>query len=88
MLRGPAPGLQHRDSVSQLDGFEPRIFPGVMSGRRRRSSVARPGSGSFSDSGDGSGGWVGKGVVDGTAEAVLVEEPEESPERRGDGDGG
>lgn len=88
MLRGPVQGLQHRDSVSQLDGFEPRIFPGVVSGRRRRSSVARPGSGSLSESGDG-GGWAGKGAVDGAGagvgEAALVEEPEESPERRGEG---
>lgn len=89
--------LQHRDSVSHLDGFEPRIFPGVVSGRHRRNSLAagRPGSGSFSEPGtgsDGGGGGIAR-IIDGAgggvvAEAALVEEPEDSPERKGRFEGG
>ena len=32
----------HADSIGQIDTFEPRMFPGVVS-RRRRSTVVHPG---------------------------------------------
>lgn len=76
-----APQLQHRESVSHIDGFEPRIFPGVVSGRHRRSSVAaRPSSASLSEPSDGVAASAAGGA---TADAVLFEEPEDSGQRGG-----
>lgn len=56
-----------------MDGTEPRMFPGVVMNRHRRSSVQRPSSG-YSDLAEGSGqSWGMKSEV---GEAVI-EEPEE-----------
>jgi len=59
------------DSIVNMDGSEPRMFPGVVMNRHRRSSVQRPSSG-YSELGDVSG-WGRRSEV---GEAV-VEEPEE-----------
>ena len=70
------PLLQRRESL--VDAFEPRIFPGVVSRRRRSSVAARPGSAALADMGDGFG--LGAG-----AELALVEEPEEGGRARAEG---
>ena len=53
----PSPEIQ-ATPASQLhfDGLEPKLFPGVVS-RRRRSSIQRPTSSSFSDK----DGWAASG---------------------------
>ena len=68
----PSPsGIMRSDSNLNLDGSEPRIFPGVMS-RNRRSSAQRPSSSSYSDT-DGVGmGWGRKSEVD-----EVIEESDE-----------
>jgi AMP deaminase len=68
----PSPsGIMRSDSNLNLDGSEPRIFPGVMS-RNRRSSVQRPSSSSYSDT-DGVGmGWGRRSEVD-----EVIEESDE-----------
>lgn len=67
------------------------MFPGVVSRRRRSSAHQRPVSGVFSDAnsdgvgGGGSGsvaGWAPKGGIEGLEVEAVVEEPEESPERK------
>ncbi|KAK5009175.1 AMP deaminase [Cryomyces antarcticus] len=75
------PLLTTTTSGSQIDGTEPRIFPGVVS-RHRRSSVQRP---AFTEAealgtlaagdGRGAGGGVGAGVI---REAGMDEEDEEA----------
>jgi AMP deaminase len=68
----PSPsGILRSDSNVNLDGSEPRIFPGVMS-RNRRSSIQRPSSSSYSET-DGVGlGWGRRSEVD-----EVIEESDE-----------
>ncbi|TKA76338.1 hypothetical protein B0A49_02695 [Cryomyces minteri] len=75
------PLLTTTTSGSQIDGTEPRIFPGVVS-RHRRSSVQRPAlaeaeaPGTFAaGDGWGAGGGPGAGVI---REAGMDEEDEEA----------
>lgn len=65
------------------------MFPGVVSRNRRSSVQQRPGSSVFSEANsDGVGGsgsvagWAQKGGIEGTEVEAVVEEPEESPERK------
>ena len=70
--------LPHRSESSSnlpLDGFEPRIFPGVVS-RPRRSSVQRPGSSSMSDTDGPTSAWSRRTEGDSGPKAV-VEEPDD-----------
>jgi AMP deaminase len=68
----PSPSqIMRSDSNVNLDGSEPRIFPGVVS-RNRRSSVQRPSSSSYSET-DGVGiGWGRRSEVD-----EVIEESDE-----------
>jgi len=65
------------------------MFPGVVSRRRRSSVHQRPVSGIFSDANsDGVGGsgsvagWTSKGGIEGLEVEAVVEEPEDTPERK------
>ena len=67
------------------------MFPGVVSRNRRGSAQQRPVSDLFSEAnsdgvgGGGSGsvaGWAQKGGIEGMEVEAVVEEPEESPERK------
>jgi hypothetical protein len=60
-------GLRRTDSIVNLDGSLPSMFPGIVMGRQqRRSSLVRP----ESSAGEG-GGWGRKSEV---GEAVVEEE--------------
>jgi AMP deaminase len=75
-LSSPQHSMHRSDSIVNMDGSEPRIFPGVMS-RHRRSSMQRTRSGSHSEI-DGLGmGWARRSEADAAPEAVI-EEPEDS----------
>jgi AMP deaminase len=65
----PHQQIQRSESSVNLDGSEPRIFPGVVS-RHRRSSVQQSGSGTYHES-DGQG-WGRRSEVD-----TAVEEASE-----------
>ncbi|KAF2436563.1 AMP deaminase [Tothia fuscella] len=62
--------IQRSESSINLDGSEPRMFPGVMS-RHRRSSVQHPGTGSIHES-DGQG-WGRRSEVDTAVEEETSE---------------
>lgn len=67
-------GIPRSDNNVNLDGSEPRMFPGVL-GRQRRSSAQRPSSSGVSDV-DGVGqGWGRRSEVD--AGGNVIEESEE-----------
>jgi AMP deaminase len=63
-----SPALPRTDSIVNMDGSEPRMFPGVVMNRNRRSSVqARP------DTSDGAGSGQSWGRRSEVGEAVLEE---------------
>ncbi|RDI89418.1 hypothetical protein Vi05172_g435 [Venturia inaequalis] len=64
-------GIIRSDSNLNLDGSEPRVFPGIL-GRQRRTSTQRPGSSGVSEA-DGVGqGWGRRSEVD--AGGSVIEE--------------
>ncbi|KAF2498876.1 AMP deaminase [Lophium mytilinum] len=74
-------------STIDLNGMEPRMFPGVVS-RHRRSSLQRPSSSSFSEGGGDAGSWGG--LRRGEGRESVVEEPdgvEEAGERGKENEG-
>jgi AMP deaminase len=78
----PSPSqIMRSDSNVNLDGSEPKIFPGVVS-RNRRSSVQQPSSSSYSET-DGIGlGWGRRSEVDAAPDAVIEEREEIDPNQR------
>jgi len=82
----PSPSQQsfpiRSPSTINLDGMEPRMFPGVVS-RHRRSSIQRPSSSSFSEGGGDTASWSGlrrTGTAAGEGKESVVEEPAEQGE--------
>lgn len=64
-------------SDSNLDGSEPKMFPGVL-GRQRRSSAQRPSSSGVPDGEALGQGWGRRSEVD--AGGSVIEESEEGDE--------
>lgn len=70
-------GILRSDSNRNLDGSEPKMFPGVL-GRQRRSSAQRPSSSGVSDGEALRQGWGRRSEVD--AGGSVIEESEEGDE--------
>jgi hypothetical protein len=57
------------------------MFPGVVSGRHRRSSVQRPGSSALSET-EGAVAWARRSEADGVSGGpeAVIEEPDDADE--------
>ena len=68
-----SPGLQRSESIVNLDGSKPGMFPGVVLNRQRRSSLQRP----ESSASEGGQGWGRRSEVG----EPVEEEEEVSPDK-------